>query len=147
MGRHTNRPPLLQPDPDLQPPDIVGEYLRALAAGDVEAAVAAFEPDGYIREPAGDRYVHQGHDELEQLYERFFSNGGGVVLEYCTFTDDGRACALEYNLVRWGRTAQPPEAGLGVYVRDASGKLASARIYDNADPPITTDGGTDELEL
>ena len=29
-----------------------GEYQRALAAGDVEAAVAAFEPDGYVREPA-----------------------------------------------------------------------------------------------
>lgn len=145
-GRHTNRPPLLQPDPELDPPDIVGEYLRALASGDAEAAVAAFEPDGYMREPAGGRYIYQGHDELAALYERFFSGGGGIVLEHCALTDDRRSCALEYNLVRWGRTALAPEAGLAVYVRDASGKLASARIYDNADPPIATDGGTDELE-
>jgi hypothetical protein len=40
-GRHANRPPLLQPDPDLQAPDVVGEYQRALAAGDVEGTVAA----------------------------------------------------------------------------------------------------------
>jgi SnoaL-like domain len=140
-GRHTDRPPLLQPDPDLDPPDIVGEYLRALAAGDVEAVMAAFEPDGYMREPAGGRYLHQGHDELAALYELFFSNGGGIELEHCALADDGRSCGLEYNLVRWGRTALSPEAGLAVYSRDASGMLAGARIYDNADPPLATDGG------
>ena len=136
-GRHANRPPLLQPDPDLHEPDVVGEYQRALAAGDVEAILAAFEPDGYMREPAGDAYVHRGTDELRALYERFFSNGGGIPLEHCAVTDDGRACALEYNVVAWGRTELPPEAGLAVYVRGDSGKLAAARVYDDADPPLS----------
>jgi hypothetical protein len=135
-GRHANRPPLLQPDPDLQEPDVVGEYQRALAAGDVEAAVAAFESEAYVREPAGGAYVHRGRDELVALYELFFSNGGGIPLEHCAVTDDGRACALEYNVVRWGRTELPPEAGVAVYVRGSSGKLAGARIYDDADPPL-----------
>jgi hypothetical protein len=135
-GRHTNRPPLLQPDPDLRVPDVVDEYERALAAGDVEAVVAAFEPDAYVREPAGGAYVHRGHDELVALYERFFSNGGGIPLERCSVTDDGRCCALEYNLVRWGQSELAPEAGIAVYVRGATGKLASARIYDDADPPL-----------
>jgi hypothetical protein len=138
-GRHANRPPLLQPDLDLQAPDVVGEYQRALAAGDVEAVVAAFEPDAYVREPAGGEYVHRGRDELVALYERFFSNGGGIPLEHCAVTDDGRACALEYNVVRWGRTELRPEAGLAVYVRGANGRLASARIYDDADPPLNAD--------
>ena len=137
-GRHATRPPLLQPDPHLQEPDIVGEYQRALAAGDVEAAVAAFESDGYVREPAGGPYVHSGRDELVALYELFFSNGGGIPLEHCTVTDDGRSCALEYNVVRWGRTELPPQAGLAVYVRGSTGKLASARIYDDADPPLNS---------
>ena len=53
-GRHANRPPLLQPDPELRESDIVAEYQRALAVGDVDAIVAAFEPDGYARKPAGD---------------------------------------------------------------------------------------------
>jgi SnoaL-like domain len=136
-GRHANRPPVLQPDPDLQESDVVGEYQRALAAGDVEAVVAAFEPDAYVREPAGGAYVHRGRDELVALFGRFFSNGGGIPLEHCTVTDDGRSCALEYNVVRWGRTDLPPEAGLAVYVRGSTGKLASARIYDDTEPPLS----------
>ena len=136
-GRHANRPPLLQPGFDLHASDVVGEYQRALAAGDVEAILAAFEPDGYMREPAGDPYVHRGIDELRALFELFFSNGGGIPLEHCTVTDDARACALEYNVVAWGRTALPPEAGLAVYVRGDSGRLAAARVYDDSDPPLS----------
>ena len=136
-GGHAVRPPVLQPDPDLHEADIVGEYQRALAAGDVEAAVAAFEPDGYVREPAGDAHVHRGTVELRALYELFFSNGGGIALEHCAVYDDGRACALEYNVVAWGRTELPPEAGIAVYIRGDSGKLASARIYDDSDPPLS----------
>jgi hypothetical protein len=136
-GGHAIRPPLLQPDPGLQEPGIVGDYQRALAAGDVEAAVAAFEPDGYVREPAGGAYTHRGTDELRAHYDLLFSNGGGIPLEHCAVTDDGRACALEYNVVAWGRTAMAPEAGIAVYVRGDTGKLAAARIYDDADAPLT----------
>ncbi|TML99577.1 MAG: hypothetical protein E6G10_18975 [Actinobacteria bacterium] len=136
-GGHAVRPPLLQPDPDVHGPDVVGDYQRALAAGDVEAAVATFERDGCVREPAGGAYTHRGTAELRALYELFFSNGGGIPLEHCAVTDDGRACALEYNVVAWGRTELPPEAGIAVYVRGDSGKLAAARIYDDTDPPLS----------
>lgn len=34
-GRHANRPPVLQPDPELREPDVVGNYQRVLAAGDL----------------------------------------------------------------------------------------------------------------
>ena len=138
-GGHAIRPPLLQPDPDVHEADVVGEYQRALAAGDVEATVAAFEPDAYVREPAGAAYVHRGQDELRALFGLFFSNGGGIPLEHCTATDDGRACALEYNVVRWGRTELPPEAGIAVYVRGTTGKLAIARIYDDSEPPLSSE--------
>ena len=138
-GAHAIRPPLLQPDPDVREPDVVGEYQRALAVGDAEAAVAAFEPDAYVREPAGGDHVHRGTDELRALYELFFSNGGGIPLEHCAVADDGRACALEYNVVAWGGTAMPPQAGIAVYARGTSGKLAAARIYDDADPPLAGD--------
>jgi SnoaL-like domain len=136
-GGHRVRPPLLQPDPDLHAPDVVGDYQRALAAGDVDAAVATFEADGYVREPAGSAYTHRGADELRELYELFFSNGGGIPLEHCAVGDDGRACALEYNVVAWGRTELPPEPGIAVYVRGDSGRLAAARIYDDVDPPLS----------
>jgi hypothetical protein len=135
--RHVNRPPLLQPDPDVRESDIVGEYQRALAAGDVDAIVAAFEADGYAREPAGGEHVHRGADGLRAFYEQLFSAGGGIPLEHCATIDDGRACALEYNVVRWGETELPPQAGMAVYVRGAGGRLAAARVYDDVDPPLS----------
>jgi hypothetical protein len=135
-GRHANRPPVLQPDPDLRASDTPAEYQRALAAGDVDAIVATFEADGYAREPAGGEYVYRGPDGLRAFYERLFSNGGGIPLEHCAVVDDGRACALEYNVVRWGATDLSPQAGVAVYVRGQSGKLAAARIYDDTDPPL-----------
>jgi hypothetical protein len=107
-------------------------------SGDVDAVLAAFEADGSMREPAGGAYVHRGTDELRALYELFFSNGGGIPLEHCTVTDDGSACALEYNVVTWGRTDMPPEAGIAVYARGDSGRLAAARVYDDSDPPLST---------
>jgi hypothetical protein len=101
--------------------------------------VAAFEPDAYVQEPAGEAYIHRGHDELVDFFTRFMSNGGGIPLERCAVTDDGRSCALEYNVVRWGRTELLPEAGLAVFVRGGSGKLAGARIYNDADPPLSSE--------
>jgi SnoaL-like domain len=135
-GRHATRPPLLQRDPQLRASDVVAEYQRALSAGDVEAIVATFEPDGYAREPAGGQYVHRGRDGLRAFYQLLFANDGGISLEHCALVDNGRACALEYNVVRWGKTELPPQAGVAVYVPGQSGKLAAARIYDDTDPPL-----------
>lgn len=136
-GRHANRPPLLQRDPELRHSDIVGDYQRALAAGDLDAILTSFEPDSYAREPAGGQHIHSGRDGLRSFYASLFSNGGGIPLEHCAVIDDGRACALEYNVVRWGKTELPPQAGVAVYVRGPSGRLAAARIYDDADPPLS----------
>jgi SnoaL-like domain len=133
---HTSRPPLLQPDPHLVESDVVGMYQRALAAGDVEAILAVFEDDGYVREPAGGEHVHGGREGLRSFYESLFSNGGGIPLEHCVAIDDERSCALEYNVVRWGETELPPQAGVAVFERGSGGKLAAARIYDDVDPPF-----------
>jgi hypothetical protein len=135
-GSHANRPPLLQRDPELRGHDVVADYQRALSAGDVDAIVASFEPDGYAREPAGGEYIHGGPEGLRAFYELLFSNDGGIPLEHCALIDDRRACALEYNVVRWGKTELAPQAGVAVYVRGRSGKLAAARIYDDTDPPL-----------
>jgi hypothetical protein len=135
-GRHANRPPLLQPDPELRHSDVVGEYQRALAAGDLDGLLAAFEPDGHAREPAGGPHVHRGPEGLRSFYELLFSNGGGIPLEHCAILDDGHSCMIEYNVVRWGETNLPPQAGVAVYERGESGRLAAARIYDDVDPPL-----------
>ena len=137
-GHHVHRPPMLQRDPELRAPGVVAEYQRALAAGDVDAILATFEPDAYAREPAGAEYVHRGVDGLRAFYTRLFSNGGGIPLEHCALVGTERLCALEYNIVRWGEAELSPEAGAAVYVRGGSGMLSAARIYDDADPPIRT---------
>ena len=137
-GRHTHRPPLLQPDPDLPVSEAMATYLQALAAGDVDRAVAALEPDGYAREASG-RHVHRGPDGLRDFYARLFSQGGGVLLETCVLIDDGKACALEYNVVRWGTTELSPQAGLGVFMAGRGGRLAAVRLYDDIDPPLRID--------
>lgn len=136
LGTHRVRPPLLAEDPTLRAPDVVGRYLSALAAGDVNGVVAAFETDGCAREPSGGPYLYCGETDLRRFYARLFSNRGGIRLEHCTITDDGVRCALEFNAVRWGTTDLPPQAGVAVYERGPTGRLAWARIYDDVDPPL-----------
>jgi hypothetical protein len=139
-GEHAVRPPLLPADPALQlPGGVVSDYQRALAEGDLAGIVATFEPDGYAREPSGGAYLHHGSEALREVYAHLFANGGGILLEHCTLTDDGVRCAIEYNCVRWGLTDIPPQAGVAVYERGSSGFLAAARIYDDVAPPAVAD--------
>jgi len=105
-----------------------------VAAGDTEAVLSTFAPDGYFRGPFGP-HAHRGADELRSFFTRCFSAGGGIGLQHCALTDDGVRCALEYNCVRWGSHDLPPQAGLGVYERGQDGLLAAARVYDDIEPP------------
>ncbi len=136
---HVVRAPLLARVPGLAAPDVVGDYQRALAAGDLEAVLACYEDDAVVREPAGGPYRYTGMDELRHIYGLQFADGAGIPLEHCTITDDGRACALEYNVVRWGHTPMTPQPGIAVYERGDSGKLAYGRIDDDAAPPEASD--------
>jgi limonene-1,2-epoxide hydrolase len=133
-GRRHLRPAIIKPGP-AHPGDVVGRYQAALAAGDAEAVVRTFEPDGYYREPIGPHFAHRGAGELGSFFTRCFGAGGGIGLHYCAVTDDGVRCALEYNCVRWGRHDLPPQAGIGVYERGPDGLLAAARVYDDVEPP------------
>ncbi len=135
-GRHMTRPPLLQADPTLPVPDGVEGYLRELASGDPDGVVAAFEPDGWVRE--ADQQVHRGRDDLRAYHERLFADGGGIPLEACALVDDGRRCALEYNRVGRGRLQGPPEAGVAVFVRGDGGKVAAVRLYGDLRPPTVS---------
>ena len=137
-GSHAVRPPLLPEDPAIELEGAPADYQRGLAAGDVEAVLAAFEPDGVVREPSGGPYSYGG-DEHRRIYELMFADGHGIALEFCTVTDDGVACGIEFNAVRWGRHRIPPQAGVAVYERGDSGRLVAARIYDDVTPPQASD--------
>jgi hypothetical protein len=128
------RPPILEPG-NARPGDVVGRYQDALAAGDTDAVVSTFAPDGYFRGPFGPDHDHRGTAELRSFFARCFSAGGGISLQDCAVTDDGVRCALEYNTVRWGSHDLPPQAGIGIYERGPDGLLAAARVYDDVESP------------
>ncbi len=134
-GRRHLRPPVLKPGP-ARPGDVVGRYQAALDAGDAEAIVGTFAPDGYFREPIGPHYAHRGTAELRSFFTMCFSAGGGIGLQHCAVTDDGVRCALEYNCVRWGSHDLPPQAGIAVYERGPEGLLTAARVYDDVEAPV-----------
>jgi len=133
FGRHAVRPPLLARhlgSAHQHLSDIVAAYQQALAAGDLEAIVNTFEPDGYFREPAGGEYLYRGQARLREFMAHILASGG-IGLEHCTVTDDGVACAIEFNAVSFGPQPLAPQAGVAVYERGPSGKLHAARVYDD----------------
>ena len=94
--RRRLRPPVLKPGP-AHPGDVVGRYQDGLAAGDAEAVVRTFAPDGYFRGPFGPHYAYRGTDELRSFFTRCFSAGGGIALQHCAVTD-GMACAARWSI-------------------------------------------------
>ena len=136
-GRRHIRPPILTSTVGL-PGDVVGDFQAALAAGDAEALVSTFLPDGYYREPIGEHAMHQGADELRSFFGARFASGNGdrgIQVQPCVVTDDTVRCAVEYSLLRWGGAELPPQAGLAVYERAGNGLLAAVRVYDDIEPP------------
>jgi hypothetical protein len=138
-GHHRVRPPLLARDPKAHASGAVADYQRALAAGDVDAIVATFEPDGYFREPSGEPWVHRGSAELRKFMTQILA-AGGIGIDHATVTDDGTICAIEFNAVRFGKRALTPQAGLAVYERGPSGRLHAARIYDDVNVEVLATG-------
>jgi hypothetical protein len=133
-GRRHVRPPILEAGSD-RLGDIVRRYQDALDAGDAEAIVTTFEPDGYLREPIGPNPWHRGTPELRSFFTTMFSAGGGIGLQPCAVTDDGVRCALEYNCTRWGSSDVTPQAGIVVYERGPDGLLEAVRVYDDVEAP------------
>jgi hypothetical protein len=78
--------------------------------------------------------VLQPVDDLEAPEVVRVADRGDITLEHCAVTVDEQAVALEYNVVGWGGTTVPPQAGLAVYVQGADGTPAAVRVYDDVDP-------------
>jgi hypothetical protein len=123
-GRRFPRPAVLGAGA-ARPGDVVGRHLAALAAGDVDAVLATFEPAGRLREATG--ASHRGEAGLRA----YFDGVRSVELQGCVVTDDGVRCVLEYNCRRWRGRELAPQAGLAVYERGQGGLLTDVRLYDD----------------
>jgi hypothetical protein len=133
-GKHMIRPPLLNPEEDLDEPLIVKQYTEALRKGNESAVLALFEENGYVREPSGSRYKHSGREGQKEFYIPALK-AGGISLKHCTATFDGTRTAVEYICNGWGNSEFEPQAGAAVYELGSSGLLFAARIYDDVTPP------------
>ena len=131
-GHHRLRPPIIAEDRSLVPPDIVAAYMDALGSGNLAGSLSVFEPMGYFREPSGGVNVYRGTEGIRQVYSAFFVVGG-IHLRHCSVIDDGVACGVEFIADGWGPRPFEPQAGIGIYERGPSGKLAGARVYDDVD--------------
>jgi hypothetical protein len=135
-GSHEARHPVLSSYALAEEPaEPVGTYHRALSTGDALAADSVFEPHGEVREPAGSGYAHSG-SERSAWYEKILADGG-IQLHLGSITDDGETVVFEFLVDQWGREQLTPQAGAAAYTRGSSGKLVSARIYDDVTPPAS----------
>jgi hypothetical protein len=134
-GRHSIRPPILHPAPDLEEPLVIRQYMAGIGTPDTESVLALFESDGYVREPSGAAYRHAGPDGVRTFYEAALAEGG-IRLRHCTATFDGTRLAVEYICDGWGRLRFVPQAGIAVYELGSTGRICAARIYDDVAPPV-----------
>ena len=138
-GTHQARHAVLAHYTITEPPaEPIGTYHRAIFEGDAAAADGVFEPGGIVREPAGSAYAHSGAERTE-WYRRILRDGG-IKLHLGAITDDGETLVFEFLVDRWGSQRLTPQAGAAAYTRGPSGKLVSARIYDDVTPPSAIAG-------
>jgi len=134
MGAHAIRSPILPELASLVLPDVIGRYEDSLTRGDVSRLLEQFDADGVVRDPTGEEHVYRGMSELRRFFGKLLASGG-IFRERCSLTDDGRRCALEYNVTAWDGMLLPHQAGIAVYERARTGLLAATRFYDDVEPP------------
>ncbi len=134
-GSHIIRKPMLVPQTGLHEPAVVERYMRGLREPNIGLVLSLFTPDAYVREPSGDSYRHEGEEGRRAFYESALRDGG-IPLQHCSSTFDGKTFAVEFIVDRWGRTEFATQAGMAVYQLTGDNKLIEAvRIYDDVTPP------------
>ena len=134
-GKFGVRAPLVAAAEPIALPAPVGEYVDALAAGKLDAILATFEHDGFLREPRGVQHA-KGDGTLRTYFEKLFAGGafgGGVEMTRGGAADDGRTCALEYTITKICGRSVPPQAGLLMLERGESALLRAVRVYDDVE--------------
>ena len=129
--RHANRLPVLQPDAELPSwTSSATTSARSPPATPMRSSTL-FEPDGYAREPAGVRVRPPGCEGLRSFYEWSFSTAAASRSSTAPSPTTG-APAPSIQRRAMGPDRLQPEAGVAVYVRGESGKLAAARSTTTA---------------
>ncbi len=101
-------------------------YIDRISVADVQPVLDRFTDDGYVREPSGDRWKHQGPKELAAFYVHLV-HAPRARFELGTCTVMGSTIAVEYAFA-YG----PVEFVGGVCIMEVDGdKIAAVRIADD----------------
>ncbi len=135
IGKHQRRAAILPHDSSIVTTQPFTSYEEAIRMGDPEFVDSLFEPDGYAREPSGERYRFAGVDRQKKFYEPILAKGG-IELDLCTFTAAPGSVFIEFNAIKWAGADLGNVPGGAVYDISQEGRFHAARIYDDVDPPI-----------
>ena len=125
-GGHVFRaPPLAGRTPE-PIPDIFQWYIDRVTEADVEAVLGRFTPDGYVREPSGDRWKHAGPQGRAAFYGHLV-HAPRARFELMTSTADEQHIAVEYAFA-YGDNALVG----GICILEVAGDhIAAVRITDD----------------
>ncbi|MEM6293556.1 MAG: nuclear transport factor 2 family protein [Myxococcota bacterium] len=125
-GGHVFRAPPLAGRPTEPVPEIFQWYIDRISVADVDAVLARFTEDGYVREPSGDRWKHQGPQGRAKFYGHLV-DAPRARFELMTSTVAGNTIAVEYAFA-YG----PTDMVGGVCIMEVEGdRLAAIRITDD----------------
>jgi hypothetical protein len=119
-------------------PSVIRQNQRAREAEDADAILATYEGDAVVCMSgygphalstalgSGGAVTSVGADELRRLYATPSVAGTKPVVEIRTATDDGRRCAVEFQVTRFF-DPHPEQVGLTVFELGATGRIARER--------------------
>ena len=125
-GEHVFRPPPLVGRNHEEVPEIFRWYVDRVSVADVEAVLARFTEDGYVREPSGERWKHQGSAARAKFYGHLVT-APRASFELMTSTVVGATIAVEYGF----SYGDVPMVGGICVMETRGGRIAAVRITDD----------------
>ena len=128
-GDHVFRAPPLAGRPQEAAPAIFQWYIERISVADIDAVLARFTEDGYLREPSGDRWKHQGAEERAGFYGHLV-HAPRARFELMTSTVEGPLMAIEYAFAYGDRDLVG-----GICIMEVAGdRIVAVRIADDVSP-------------
>ncbi|MEO1271755.1 MAG: nuclear transport factor 2 family protein, partial [Myxococcota bacterium] len=127
-GQHTFRAPPLPGRTPEPIPAVFARYIEWVSQADVAAILDAFTHDGYVREPSGKRWKHQG-PEARQTFYAHLTSAPRATFALASCTTDANQIAVEYAF----SYGDVPMVG-GICIMEVDGDaIAAVRITDDVE--------------
>ena len=125
-GTHTLRKPPLEGAAAGAVPGIFARYIEQVSNADIGSVLESFTPDGYVREPSGDRWKHQGPEGRATFYGHLV-NAPRATFDLNSCVVDRSLIAVEYSFAY----GDVPMVGGVCIMEHEGGSIAAVRIADD----------------